>query len=63
MLLKRRIYELIKRSFQVGRQWLTHVILASWEAGVQRIESKASLGKSFKRPHLQNNQSKNGLEV
>jgi hypothetical protein len=39
--------------------WLTPVILATWEAENGRGSwFKASLGKQFARPHLQNNQSK-----
>jgi hypothetical protein len=36
----------------------TPVILATWEAEIRRIMVKASPGKQFLRPQLQNNRAK-----
>jgi hypothetical protein len=33
-------------------EWLTFVILVTWEAEIRRIEFQASLTKKFTRPHL-----------
>jgi hypothetical protein len=42
-----------------GCQWLTPVILATWEAEIGKTTVEVSPGKYFLRPpHLQNNQSK-----
>jgi hypothetical protein len=39
-----------KRSMLAGYQWLTPVILATWEAGSGGLLVMASLGKQFERP-------------
>jgi hypothetical protein len=39
-------------------QWLTTVVLATWEAEIRRIQFQASQGKAFPTLHLQNNQTK-----
>jgi hypothetical protein len=47
-----------RNSVEAGRQWLTPIILATWEAEIRRIVAEASLCKYFKSPHLQNYQNK-----
>jgi hypothetical protein len=52
----------IKREKGTGHQWLTPVILATWEAEIWMIVVPGWPGQKMK-PSLQNNYSKNGLEV
>jgi hypothetical protein len=46
-----------------GNYWLTPVILATHEAEIGRVEVQGLPEQMCKRPHLQNNQHKKGLQA
>jgi hypothetical protein len=48
----------ILKQTTAGNQWLTPVILATWEADQQDCSLRPVQGNSLQHPHLQNSQRK-----
>jgi hypothetical protein len=46
---------------RAGRQWLTPVILATWEVEIRKIEVSSQPGKWFSKLYLKNIQHEKGL--